>query len=529
MNEATGKVEQVCSVHGLDKRFGATHAVADISLTFAPGRVHCLLGENGAGKSTIGKMLGGIYTPDRGTILFGGTPIPPGNMRAARAAGIALVFQELSLAPDLSVRDNMCLGVQPRRHPFRWRSKRAETALCWRILDQLGLFLPLEAVVGRLPLGHQQLVEIAKALVSQPRLVVLDEPTAMLGGVDRDRLFKTICRLRNSGVAFVLITHHLDEVLMIGDDVSVLKDGRLVGSFPVTPDSTAAQIGGWLTGRRDAPALHASAASTSAKTAAKEPVDPVLTIEGIAGQLGSPKEITVEAGRIVALYGVVGCGREALTRSVVGLARSGGNLRLRLRGRAYAPQSPAAAFKQGVTYLPAGRAASGILPTRSIRENIMLRQLGGRLGLLPLRATERRRAAGELERFGTRLRHLDDLITSLSGGNQQKVLLGRSIGAGGALLVLEDPTVGVDIGAKAEIHAILRREVEKGLAVLLVSSDLTETIALADVLYTMFDGRLVTRYDAPLSRYECDIVRDVVGGASGNADFASEEVLHGVA
>ena len=527
MNEVTCKVEQVCSVHGLDKRFGATHAVADMSLTFAPGRVHCLLGENGAGKSTIGKMLGGIYTPDRGTILFGETPIPPGNMRAARAAGIALVFQELSLAPDLSVRDNMCLGVQPRRHPFRWRSKRAETALCRRTLDQLGLSLPLDAIVGRLPLGHQQLVEIAKALVSQPRLIVLDEPTAMLGGADRDRLFETICRLRNSGVAFVLITHHLDEVLMIGDDVSVLKDGRLVGSFPVTPDITAAEIGGWLTRRRDAPASHASAASASAKTVAKELADPVLTIEGIAGRLGSPREITVEAGRIVALYGVVGCGREALTRSVVGLASPGGNLRL--RGRAYAPQSPAAAFKQGVTYLPAGRAAYGILSTRSIRENIMLRQLGGRLGLLPLRATERRRAAAVLQRFDTRLRHLDDSIASLSGGNQQKVLLGRSIGAGGALLVLEDPTVGVDIGAKADIHAILRREVEKGLAVLLVSSDLTETIALADVLYTMFDGRLVTRYDAPLSRHEGDVVRDVVGGASGNADFASEEVLHGVA
>ena len=349
----------------------------------------------------------------------------------------------------------------------------------------------------------------------------------MLGGADRDRLFETIRRLRDGGAAFVLVTHHIEEVLAIGDDVSILKDGRLVAAFPVTPDTTVDEVSRRLTGRGDARADASSLSTTSMRIDAGTPVQPVLAIAGIPGRQGGPQEITVQAGRIVAIYGVVGCGREGLARAAVGLAHDGGSLRLRLRGRAYAPRSPASAAKQGVTYLPAGRAANGVLPTRSVRENLMLRQLGGRFGLLPWRAREHRRAVAELARYGIRLRHLDEPISRLSGGNQQKVLIGRSIGAGGTLLVLEDPTAGVDIGAKADIHAILRREVGEGLAVLLVSSDLAETVALADTVYTMFAGRLVARYDAPLAQHHAAIVGDVVGGTPDQAaDETCEEAAH---
>ncbi len=506
------------AVQGLDKRFGATHAVDGVSLDFTAGRVHCLLGENGAGKSTIGKMLGGLYAPDKGTILVGDTPIAPGDMTAARASGIALVFQELSLAPDLSVRDNICLGVKPRRHPISWRRRRDEDELCRGVLNDLGLDLPLDAIVGVLPQAHQQLVEVAKALVSKPKLLILDEPTATLGGYDRDRLFGTIRRLRATGVAFVLVTHHVEEVLAIGDDISILKDGRLVAGFPVTPDLTVAELSMRLTGRK---------ISTSAEALAAEPVgEPLLTIDGLTGRSGAPRTIEVSKGRVVALYGVVGCGREEIAWAVAGLVKPPPTVRLRLRGRAYAPSTPSRAARHGVTYLPSGRAANCVLPTLSIRENLMVRQLRGRFGFVQSAAKERERASFEFKRYGTRLRHPDDPISSLSGGNQQKVMLGRSLGAGGDLLVLEDPTAGIDVGAKADIHAILKREVEKGLGVLLVSSDLEETVALADVVYTMFAGQLVSRYRAPLADHHAAIVTDIVGGAVGDPVGGTQEAAH---
>ncbi len=509
------------AVCGLDKRFGATHAVDDVSLTFAPGRVHCLLGENGAGKSTIGKMLGGLYKPDKGSILVGDTPIPPGDMTAARAAGIALVFQELSLAPDLSVRDNICLGVQPRRHPIGWRRKQLEEQLCRRVLMELDLDVPLDRSVGGLPQAHQQLVEVAKALVSKPKLLILDEPTAMLGAYDRDRLFASIRRLRDTGVSFVLVTHHIEEVLKIGDDVSILKDGRLVAAFPVSPQLTVSDVSHHLTGgrsRKAEPATRSTEQTTDV---------PLLTIAGIAGRPGAPQTIEVGAGRIVAIYGVVGCGREEIAQAVVGLTKSAAGLRLSLQGKAYVPHSPSQAARRGVAYLPSGRAANCVLPTLSIRENLMLRQLGGRFGVLPWAARERQRATDGLRRYGTRLRHLNDAISSLSGGNQQKVMLGRSLGAGGLLLVLEGPTAGVDIGAKAEIHDVLKREARQGLALLLISSDLNETMALADTVYTMFAGKLVSRYQAPLAQHQASVLTDVVGGTlDDSAEEAQEEDAH---
>ncbi len=507
------------TLRGLDKRFGATHAVDDVSLSFTAGRVHCLLGENGAGKSTIGKMLGGYYAPDKGTILVGDALIAPGDMTAARAAGVALVFQELSLAPDLSVRDNICLGVQPRRHPVGWRRGRVEDKLCRRVLNDLGLHLPLDAIVSALPQAHQQLVEVAKALASQPKLLILDEPTAMLGGDDRDRLFAMIRRLRGTGVAFALVTHHIEEVLAIGDDISILKDGRLVAALSVTPDLTVAEVSRRLTGRQNSAAAGPPAAE-------QDTGEPLLTIEGVLGGAGAPQAIEVARGQIVAIYGVVGCGREEIARAVVGLAKANAGVRLRLSGRAYAPSSPSRAARRGVAYLPSGRAANCVLPTLCIRENLMLRQLRGRFGLLQWGLRERKRATDELRRYGTRLRHQDDAISSLSGGNQQKVMLGRSIGAGGDLLVLEDPTAGVDVGAKAEIHAILKREADKGLGVLLVSSDLNETIELADTVYTMFGGKLVSHYHTPLAGHRAAIVSDIVGGTCDDPTKASQEVLH---
>ena len=509
----------VFALNGLDKRFGATHAVDDVSLRFEAGRVHCLLGENGAGKSTIGKMLGGLIAPDDGEILVDGEPLALGDMALARAGGIAVVFQELSLAPHLSVHDNICIGM-PRRHPLRWRGGRGEAQLCRRVLSDLDLDLPLDAPVGTLPQAHQQLVEVAKALVSNPRLLILDEPTAMLGSHDRDRLFAAIRRLRDRGVAFVLVTHHIEEVIAIGDDVSILKDGRLVGSFQVTPDLTVGAISARLTERPEAQSQPLRSRAPCKSTTREL----LLSIEGVPRLGGGEESIALAAGAITAIYGVVGCGREAICRAVVGLEPPPPGIRMRLHDRLFLPKGPAEAARFGINYLPSGRAANCLLPTLGVRENLMLRQLGARGGMLPRRADEVRRAAHQLAGYRTRYRGQEDRITSLSGGNQQKVMLGRCLGARGSLLVLEEPTAGVDVEAKEEIHALLRREADAGLAVMLISSDLDETLALADVVHTMFGGKLIASYNEPTMEKHASIIVDIMGGT---ATAPAREAAHG--
>ena len=342
----------------------------------------------------------------------------------------------------------------------------------------------------------------------------------MLGSHDRDRLFDVVRRLRDRGVACVLITHHIDEVLSIGDQISLLKDGRLVGSFPVTPDLTASALSTRLTGRSETVSpISRPRLSRTSKT-------PVLAIEGLPARNGRAATVALEAGSVTALYGVVGCGREAIARAVVGLQPTASGMHMSLQDRAYRPHGPAQAARRGVNYLPSGCAANCVFPTLSVRENLMLRQLGARAGTLLRSANEGRRATAQLARYRTRYGSLEDRITSLSGGNQQKVMLARCLGAKGALLVLEDPTSGVDIGAKEEIHEMLRHEVAEGLALLLISSDLSETLALSDVVHTMFAGELVASYDAPFSASQTSIMVDIMGGG---ASVSPEGVLHGVA
>lgn len=314
------------------------------------------------------------------------------------------------------------------------------------------------------------------------------------------------------------MTHHIEEVISIGDDVSILKDGRLVGSFQVTPDLTVDALSARLTERPEpqSPPPRASCKSTSRK--------PLMSIEGVARPGGGEKSIDLAAGAITAIYGVVGCGREAIAHAVVGLEAPPAGIRMRLHDRRFLPKGPAQAARLGVNYLPSGRAANCLLPTLSVRENLMLRQLGARGGMLPRKADEVRRASHQLARYRTRYRGQEDSIISLSGGNQQKVMLGRCLGARGNLLVLEEPTAGVDVAAKEEIHALLRREADAGLAVMLISSDLDETLALADVVHTMFGGHLIASYNEPSMEEHASIIVDIMGGT---ATASAREVAHG--
>lgn len=487
-------------LRGLVKSFGATQALRDVSLRFAPGKIHCLLGENGAGKSTVGKIVGGIHEADRGEILLNGAPVQIRSVAEARALGIAIVFQELSLAPDLTVAANICLGAETRSG-FGLLSRRADEARCRALLKELDFNVDVRARTGGLATANQQLVEIAKALLIQPRILILDEPTAMLGAAEKRRLFAVLRRLRDAGTTLILITHHLDEVLEVGDWVSILKDGQLVDSFAVDHSVAAGHIIEKIAGR----AIGAGDIRRSASLG-----EDVIRLEGLPGR----RTVRVRRGEVVGLYGVVGCGREQIIQAISGLEPLGQGTMI-LDGRPYRPRTPAHAARQGVAYLPTGRARNCILPSRSIRENLTLTQLSRfrRWGLVQGRR-EREAARKQLASLHTRFASPEDLITSLSGGNQQKVMLGRSLGHGRRLLVLEDPTAGIDVGAKQEIYGLMRAKADEGLAVLFVSSDLRETIEVCDTIYTVYKGAIINMYEAPSFADEPAIVADVLGTAA---------------
>lgn len=484
----------------ISRSFGATKAVQNASFFVAAATVHCLLGENGAGKSTIGKILAGVHAQDEGRIFIDGQPVQIRSIREARALGIATVFQELSLARDLSVVENICLGREARfLTPSRRRQERRRTGA---LLAKLGLALDLDRRVGDLPTAQQQLVELAKALMGEPRILILDEPTAMLGMADRKRLLDIVRALREGGTTILFVSHHLDEVLSIGDTVSIMRDGIMVESFPlhegIDADHIVEKVSGRLATLETAPPLPATGPD-------------ILALRGLPGQ-SAETEISLKRGEIIGIYGVAGCGREQLAEMIVGLISAAAPMTMQLDGAAYRPSGPAQARRAGIGYLPTGRALNGILPGRSVRENLMITQLDDHArGPFIRRAKERSSAEAQLAALRTRMGSPEHPITSLSGGNQQKVLIGRFLTDRTRIVVLEDPTAGIDIAAKLEIHDHIRRRVSEGLSVILISSDLHETISLCSTVFTMFQGKIVGRFSQPTHSDEAAILADVLG------------------
>ena len=494
----------VVSVRGLGKSFGPTRALDGVNLDFHAGQVHCVLGENGAGKSTIGKIIGGLFPADEGEVLIDGVPVQLPSVARARQAGIAMVYQELSLVPHLSVCENICLGREGRANPFSLIGRSREREECRSLLARFGLAVDLDAAAGTLPVAQQQLVEVVKGLAQRPRLLILDEPTAMLGLSEKSLLIDIIRSARDAGTAIIFVTHHVEEVVEVAGWVSLMKDGRLVESFPVTEDidtdfviAKLSGSGGLVVPQHRKPRLG----------------EALVRYSGLKARHGRLASITIHAGEIVGFYGVVGCGREELAHAVVGEARLVDG-EVTFRGMPHHPSSPAAAARLGISYLPSGRAANGILPNRSIRENLMLSQLKShRAGGVLRSGSEHRAAAAQLERLQVRYQDAENAITSLSGGNQQKVLLGRCL-EGEVLAVLEDPTAGVDIAAKHDIHDFIRERADAGLGVLLISSDLMEAVGVCDVIYTVIDGTIVNEYRAPTIADEPAIIADVLGGTT---------------
>lgn len=503
-------------ISGLSKCFGATQALTKVSLQVTAGEIHCVLGENGAGKSTIGKIVSGLYSADEGSIWFDEKPVAFSSSREARQAGIVMVYQELSLAPSLSVRANLWLGVEGGRSLLSLTRRVQEQKRAAEVLGQLGLAdIDMEVAVSAYPVAIQQLIEIGKSLMSSPRVIIFDEPTAMLGAVEKEKFFAVLRRLRANGIASMLVTHHIDDVLAVSDRVTIMRNGQVVDAFAIGQETNSDFIVSRLTGKP--PGSH------RIMHKGDKNFPPLLDFENLSVSGGGNRVFSVGRGEILGIYGVVGCGGDRLLQNLVGFIPTprDASVRFQLDGYPWRPTSVVEALKGGVAWLPAGRASNGVYPTLSIADNLMMTQLrrfsyGGFIhtGKSDMRAGEILQACGV--KFGDQ----SDLLTSLSGGNQQKVLLARAMASSSKLLVLEEPTAGVDLGAKHEIHQRIRALAATGVSVIMLSSDLAETLSLCDTVWTLFHGAVVNTYHAPDEHDKAAIIADVVGQLASNDDLS---------
>ncbi len=464
----------------VSKSFGAVAALRDVHLELLGGQAHALVGENGAGKSTLVKILAGVHRPDAGTLTLDGRPLVLGGPADARAAGIAVIYQEPTLFPDLSVAENIFMGRQPLRSLRRidTAQMRARAAA---LFERLGVHLDPDRPARGLSIADQQLVEIAKALSFDARVLVMDEPTAALSGVEVQRLFSVARSLRDAGTAVLFISHRFDEVFALCERITVMRDGRWISTDPVA-DVTVDEIVRRMVGRE------VSAMYPKLQTAVGEPRLEVrgLTRHGVFDGVS----FTVHSGEIVALAGLVGAGRSEVARAIFGVDRYDSG-EVRVDGKALPAADTAAAIRAGVALVPEDRRQQGLVMELSVERNATLprRWALARAGLLGGRG-EREAARTWAERLQVRAARLADPVSTLSGGNQQKVVLAKWLATVPKVLLVDEPTRGIDIGTKAEVHRLLSQLAADGVAVLMVSSELPEVLGMADRVLVMHEGKL---------------------------------------
>ncbi|WP_348789942.1 sugar ABC transporter ATP-binding protein [Leifsonia sp. NPDC080035] len=470
------------SLRQVSKDYGRVHALDAVTIDLLPGEVHCLAGENGAGKSTLIKVLTGAVPRTSGDYLVGGDDVPvqvsPTQMRDR---GIGVVYQELSLFPELSVLDNLLMGSYSSVGGYLRGARNRETAR--EHLRRVGLEdLSLHALVSDLPTATRQLVEIARVLGHEADLVIFDEPTTALSEHEAGELLSRIAQLRDAGIGILYVTHRIEEMFEIGDRVSVMRDGRLVETNPMshyTPESLVEAMVG-----RSLEDLYPGERT--------QPGEPVLELDelGVAGY-ARPVSLTVRGGEIVGVAGLLGSGRSEILRAAFGADPSSGG-RVRVAGRDANVSRPGAAAASGIGMLTEDRKESGIFPELSIRENITVAGYRGigRAGWLSGRRIDQY-VEKALRGLRVKYNSLDDPITSLSGGNQQKVLIARWMGLGARALLLDEPTKGVDVGAKADIYAAIAEMAANGMGFLVVSSYLPELIGLCDRILVVKDHAIV--------------------------------------
>ncbi|MEQ4715404.1 sugar ABC transporter ATP-binding protein [Nonomuraea sp. B19D2] len=470
----------VLSLSQVSKAFGAVRAVREVSLELFPGEVHALAGENGAGKSTIVKILSGVHRPDSGRILLDGEPVEFGGPADAQRAGVAVIYQEPTLFPDLSVMENIFMGRQPRgRLGIDRRAMRASAA---ELFARLGVHLDPDQPARGLSIADQQLVEIAKALSRQARVLIMDEPTAALSGTEVARLFGVARALRSQGCALLFISHRLEEIFELCRRVTTLRDGAYVAGdliADLTPDDLVRRMVG-----RELDALFPKQETASGEVALKVRR---LTREGVFTDVS----FEVRRGEIVALAGLVGAGRSEVARAVFGIDRRDAGS-VEVDGERLRPASPTAAMAAGLALVPEDRRQQGLVMDLSIERNIGLAGLAAvRRGPLISRLAERERAKDWAVRLRLKFGRLTDPVNVLSGGNQQKVVLAKWLARKPSVLIVDEPTRGIDVATKAEVHRLLSELAGSGVAVLMISSELPEVLGMADRVLVMHEGRLV--------------------------------------
>lgn len=468
-------------VRQVSKSFGAVAAVQGVSFPLYAGEAHALVGENGAGKSTIVKMLAGVHRPDSGALVVKGEEISFHNPAAAKAAGLAVIYQEPTLFPDLTVAENIAMG----RHPLsrlRTVDRAAMRGHARELFERLGVRIDPNRPARGLSIADQQIVEIAKALSSQARVLVMDEPTAALAGAEVQRLFAVVRSLREEGAAVLFISHRFEEVTELCQRVTIMRDGKHVSTDPLK-DLEVHEMVRRMVGR-DMGALFPKQDVQTGEV--------VLEVEGLT-RTGAFWDVSfqIRAGEIVALAGLVGAGRSEVVQAVFGVdKREAGTVRL--NGRKLRAGDARAAMAAGMALVPEDRRQQGLVMDLSIERNVSLprsRALS-RLGLL-VGGRERSEATSWTAKLQTKYGRLTDPVGNLSGGNQQKVVLAKWLSIGPKLLIVDEPTRGIDVGTKAEVHRLMSSLAADGVAVVMVSSELPEVLGMADRVLVMREGRIV--------------------------------------
>ena len=500
------------------KSFGAVRALIDGSVDLRAGEVQALLGENGAGKSTLVKILAGVHQPDSGTLKVNGADVTLPGPAAAKAAGIAVIYQEPTLFPDLTVAENMFVGRQPHRSASwikggRRIDRRAMLREAAAVFKRLGVPLDPARIARGLSIADQQVVEIGKALSLDARVIVMDEPTAALSAAEVERLFEVIRTLKSQGAAVLFISHRLEEVFAICQTVTVMRDGSHVLTSDLAGltanDLVRAMVGRELAERPP----HAAAVTTG---------EPVLIVERLTREgVFTDISLTVRSGEIVALAGLVGSGRSEVARAVFGIDRYDAG-QVAVNGKQLKKASPTSAMAAGIGFVPEDRRQQGLVMDMSVQQNVALASLHDlEKGGLIRASAERAMASDWAARLKIKYGRLTDPVSMLSGGNQQKVVLAKWLGRKPSLLIVDEPTRGIDVGTKAEVHNLLAELAGSGVGILMISSELPEVLGVSDRILVMREGTLVAEFSHAVASEEA-----VMSAAMGQHDPVSEAVKH---
>jgi ribose transport system ATP-binding protein len=477
MNASPGKV--LLEMKGIGKTFPGVKALEGVNLTVREGQVHALLGENGAGKSTLIKILSGAYSKDEGQIFFEGKPVDIKTPQDAQALGISTIYQEFNLARDLSVAENIFLGHLPKKGiAVDWERVKARSR---EILDTLGVTFSEDTLTSTLSVAEQQLVEIGKSLNRKTRILIMDEPSAVLGEKDLEKLFQVVRSLQAQGIGIVYISHRLKEIFELADEVTVLKDGRYVDTRNVS-EVTMEDLVKLMIGR-DLKDVYPKRAEA--------PGDVLLEVNNLSRtKLVHDISFKLHAGEIVGFAGITGSGRTELARAIFGADPFTGEMRL--SGKAYRPGSPADAINHGIALVTEDRKAQGLFLKLNVAVNTTisgLKQLC-RFGILQL-SREQKLVQSMIKELSIKTPNAQFLVVNMSGGNQQKVVLARWLSVGTRIFILDEPTRGIDVGSKSEIYQIMAELAAKGVGIIMISSELPEVLGMSDRIMVMRQGTIV--------------------------------------